>query len=140
MDRDGAERDRDDRIDLQRRTIPTARAPQAILLGVQPGTATSWTLPIRRGNLARCDRDGAVAAVDPTRSASRSLPPALLFAINLGDTTPDTISTDLTLSGAVAPDHRSTSAAPGRAGQSGGPDMPSLTIWTRLEPRCRTRT
>lgn len=77
---------------------PTARAPQAILLGVQPGTAASWTLPIVEGTLLDAIEMAQLRAVDPdSLDDVGHFLPALLLAVNLGDTTPDAISTDLTL-------------------------------------------
>jgi hypothetical protein len=77
---------------------PGARAPQAILLGVQPGTATSWTLPIVEGTLLDAIEMARLRTVDlDSLGDVGHFLPALLFAINLGDTTPDAISTDLTL-------------------------------------------
>jgi len=76
---------------------PGARAPQAILLGVQPGTATSWTLPIVEGTLLDAIEMAQLRSVDlDSLGDVGHFLPALLFAINLGDTTPDAISTDLT--------------------------------------------
>jgi hypothetical protein len=77
---------------------PTARAPQAILLGVQPDTSTSWTLPSVEGTLLDAIEMARLRTVDPDSLGNVGhFLPALLFAINLGDTTPDAISTDLTL-------------------------------------------
>jgi hypothetical protein len=76
---------------------PTARAPQAILLGVQPGTAASWTLPIVEGTLLDAIEMARLRTVDPDSLGDVGhFLPALLFAVNLGDATPDAISTDLT--------------------------------------------
>jgi hypothetical protein len=77
---------------------PTARAPQAILLGVQPDTAVSWTLPTIEGTLLDSIEMARLRTVDPdSLGGVGHFLPALLFAINLGDAAPDTISTDLTL-------------------------------------------
>jgi hypothetical protein len=77
---------------------PAARAPQAILLGVQPGSATSWTLPIVEGTVLDAIEMARLRTVDPDSLGDVGhFLPALLFAINLGNTTPDAISTDLTL-------------------------------------------
>lgn len=76
---------------------PSARAPQAILLGVQPGTAATWTLESVEGTLLDTIDLAELRAVDPdTLGGVGHFLPALLFAINLGSTTPDTISSDLT--------------------------------------------
>ena len=77
---------------------PTARAPQAILLGVQPDTTASWTLPAVEGTLLDAIEVTRLRTVDPdSLGGVGHFLPALLFAINLGDAAPDTISTDLTL-------------------------------------------
>jgi hypothetical protein len=77
---------------------PTARAPQAILLGVQPDTSASWTLTSVEGTLLDAIEMSSLRTVDPDSLGSVGhFLPAMLFAINLGDRTPDTISTDLTL-------------------------------------------
>lgn len=77
---------------------PTARAPQAILLGVQPDTSDSWTLPSVEGTLLDAIEMARLRTVDPDSLGEVGhFLPALLFAINLGNPTPDTISTDLTL-------------------------------------------
>lgn len=77
---------------------PTARAPQAILLGVQPDTAASWTLPTVEGTLLDAIEMARLRTVDPdSLGGVGHFLPALLFAVNLGDAAPDTISTDLTL-------------------------------------------
>ena len=116
---------------------PTARAPQAILLGVQPDTAAAWTLPTVEGTLLDAIEMARLRTVDPDSLGDVGhFLPALLFAVNLGDASPDTISTDLTLAAAGT----GSSVDPHRSGagpSTGGPDVPSLTIWTRLEPRCR---
>jgi hypothetical protein len=76
---------------------PTARAPQAILLGVQPDTSTEWTLASVEGTLLDTIEMTQLRAVDPdTLGDVGHFLPALLFAVNLGDATPDTISSDLT--------------------------------------------
>ena len=83
---------------------PTARAPQVILLGVQPDTSVSWTLPSVEGTLLDAIEMARIRAVDAdSLGGVGHFLPALLFAINLGDPQPDTISTDLTL---AAPWHR----------------------------------
>lgn len=70
---------------------PNARAPQAILLGVQPDTAAAWT----RSDAIEMAR---LRTVDPdSLDGVGHFLPALLFPVNLGDAAPDTISTDLTL-------------------------------------------
>lgn len=77
---------------------PTARAPQAILLGVQPDTSNSWTLLSVEGTLLDAIEMARLRTADPDSLGNIGhFLPALLFAINLGDRTPDTISTDLTL-------------------------------------------
>jgi hypothetical protein len=83
---------------------PTARAPQAILLGVQPDTSPSWTIDSVEGMLLDAIDLAQLRTVDPDSLGDVGhFLPALLFPINLGDTPPDTISTDLTL---AAPYHR----------------------------------
>jgi hypothetical protein len=83
---------------------PTARAPQAILLGVQADSSTSWTLPSVEGTLIDAIDLAYSRTVDPdTLGTMGHFLPALVFPINLGDTPADTISTDLTL---AAPYHR----------------------------------
>ena len=83
---------------------PTARAPQAILLGVQPDTSPSWTIDSVEGTLLDAIDLAQLRTVDPDSLGNVGhFLPALLFPINLGDTSPDTISTDLTL---AAPFHR----------------------------------
>ena len=83
---------------------PTARAPQAILLGVQPDTSPSWTIDSVEGTLLDAIDLAQLRTVDPDSLGDVGhFLPALLFPINLGDTPPDTISTDLTL---AAPFHR----------------------------------
>jgi len=77
---------------------PTARAPQAILLGVQPDTAAAWTLPTIEGTLLDAIEMARLRAVDPdSLGGVGHFLPALIFPVNLGDAAPDTISTDLTL-------------------------------------------
>jgi hypothetical protein len=77
---------------------PSARAPQAILIGVQPDTSDSWTLPSVEGTLLDAVELSHLRTVDPdSLGGVGHFLPAMLFAINLGDPTPDTISTDLTL-------------------------------------------
>jgi hypothetical protein len=93
---------------------PTARAPQAILLGVQPDTAASWTLPAVEGTLLDAIEMARLRTVDPdSLGGVGHFLPALLFAINLGDAAPDTISTDLTL----ATVHRIIVRPPPRRGE-----------------------
>ena len=76
---------------------PTARAPQAILLGVQPDAAASWTLPTIEGTLLDAIEMAQLRTVDlDSLGGVGHFLPALLFAVNL-DSPPDTISTDLTL-------------------------------------------
>jgi hypothetical protein len=76
---------------------PTARAPQAILLGVQPDTAASWTLQTIEGTLLDAIEMAHLRTVDPdSLGGVGHFLPALLFPVNL-DSPPDTISTDLTL-------------------------------------------
>ena len=83
---------------------PTARAPQAILLGVQPDASPSWTIDSVEGTLLEAIDLAQLRTVDPDSLGNVGhFLPALLFPINLGDTQPDTISTDLTL---AAPYHR----------------------------------
>jgi hypothetical protein len=77
---------------------PAARAPQAILLGVQADTSPSWTIDSVEGTLLDAIDLAQLRTVDPDSLGDVGhFLPALLFAINLGNTTPDTISTDLTL-------------------------------------------
>jgi hypothetical protein len=77
---------------------PGARAPQAILLGVQPDTSASWALSSVEGTLLDAIEMARLRAVDPDSLGSVGhFLPALMFAVNLGDATPDTISIDLTL-------------------------------------------
>jgi hypothetical protein len=77
---------------------PRARAPQAILLGVQPDTSASWTLPSVEGTLLDAIEMSRLRTVDPDSLGNVGhFLPAMLLAINLGGPTPDTISTDLTL-------------------------------------------
>jgi hypothetical protein len=89
---------------------PTARAPQAILLGVQSealagifggNTSPSWTIDSVQGTLLDAIELAQLRTVDPDSLGDVGhFLPALLFPINLGDTPPDTISTDLTLAAA----------------------------------------
>jgi hypothetical protein len=81
---------------------PGARAPQAILLGVQPDMSASWTLPSVEGTLLDAVEMARLRTVDPDAlEGVGHFLPALMFAVNLGDATPDTISTDLTLAAPV---------------------------------------
>jgi hypothetical protein len=93
---------------------PTARAPQAILLGVQPDTSPSWTIESVEGTLLDAIDLAQLRAVDPDSLGDVGhFLPALVFPINLGNTSPDTISTDLTL---AAPYHRIIRPPPLRPG------------------------
>jgi hypothetical protein len=93
---------------------PTARAPQTILLGVQPDTSPSWTIDSVEGTLLEAIDLAQVRTVDPdSLGVVGHFLPALLVPINLGDTPPDTISTDLTL---AAPFHRIIRPPPVRPG------------------------
>jgi hypothetical protein len=75
-----------------------SRAPQAILLGVQPDSSAQWTLESVEGTLTEAIELAHIRAVDPdTLGAVGHFLPALLFAVNFGASPPDTISTDLTL-------------------------------------------
>jgi hypothetical protein len=75
-----------------------SRAPQAILLGVQPDSGTLWTLDSVEGTLTEAIELAQIRAVDPdTLGVVGHFLPALLFAANFGASAPDTISTDLTL-------------------------------------------
>jgi len=75
-----------------------SRAPQAILIGVQPDASPQWTLESVEGTLLEAIELAQVRAVDPdTLAAVGHFLPALLFAANFGSAAPDTISTDLTL-------------------------------------------
>ncbi len=77
---------------------PGARAPQAILLGVQPDTSASWTPASVEGTLLDAIDLTHLRTVDPDSLGNVGhFLPALLFAINIGATAPDAISTDLTL-------------------------------------------
>jgi hypothetical protein len=77
---------------------PTARAPQAILLGVQPDTSVAWTLDSVEGTLLEAINMTQLRVVDPdTLGNVGHFLPALLFPVNWGAATPDTISLDLTL-------------------------------------------
>jgi len=82
---------------------PTARAPQAIVLGVQPDTSPTWTLQSVEGTVLEAIDLAQLRTVDPDSLGNVGhFLPALILPINLGATPADTISTDLTL------------AAPGR--------------------------
>jgi hypothetical protein len=75
-----------------------SRAPQAILLGVQPDAFPEWTLESVEGTLLEAIELTHFRTVDPDGLAGMGhFLPALFFATNLGDGPPDTISTDLTL-------------------------------------------
>jgi hypothetical protein len=86
---------------------PTACAPQAILVGVQPDTSAEWTLPSVESTLLDAIEMAHLRAVDPdTLGDIGHFLPALLFAVNIGDGPPDTISSDLTdaaLPGRIVP-------------------------------------
>jgi hypothetical protein len=75
-----------------------SRAPQAILLGVQPDASPEWTLESVEGTLLEAIDLAHFRAVDPdTLGVVGHFLPALFFAANFGGEPPDTISTDLTL-------------------------------------------
>ena len=75
-----------------------SRAPQAILLGVQPGASPEWTLESVEGTVLEAIDLAHFRAVDPdTLGVIGHFLPALFFAANFGGGPPDTISTDLTL-------------------------------------------
>ena len=75
-----------------------SRAPQTILLGVQPDTHTQWTLTSVEGTLLEAIELAHMRAVDPdTLAAVGHFLPTLFFAVNFATPTPDTVSTDLTL-------------------------------------------
>jgi hypothetical protein len=74
-----------------------SRAPQAILIGVQPDASEQWTLDSVEGTLLEAIDLAHCRAVDPdTLGVVGHFLPALFFAANFGDP-PDTIATDLTL-------------------------------------------
>ena len=76
----------------------TSRAPQAILLGVQPDAAPEWTLASVEATVVEAIELAHFRAVDPdTLGAVGHFLPALFFAVNFGSETADTVSTDLTL-------------------------------------------
>jgi hypothetical protein len=75
-----------------------SRAPQAILLGVQPDAHTRWTLASVEETLLEAIELTHMRAVDPdTLGIVGHFLPALIFAMNFATPTPDTVSTDLTL-------------------------------------------
>lgn len=75
-----------------------SRAPQAILLGVQPDASPEWTLQSVEGTLLEAIDLAHFRAVDPdTLGVVGHFLPALFFAANFGAEPPDTISTDLSL-------------------------------------------
>jgi hypothetical protein len=81
----------------------TSRAPQTILLAVQPDDSAEWTVDSVEGTLLEAIDLAHLRAVDPDLIAGVGhFLPALLFAINLAGGTPDAISTDFTLA-AVPP-------------------------------------
>jgi hypothetical protein len=76
---------------------PTARAPQAILLGVQPDSSAAWTLDSVEATLLDAIEMTQLRGVDAdTLGNVGHFLPALLFPVNWGAPTPDTISLDLT--------------------------------------------
>jgi hypothetical protein len=77
---------------------PKSRAPQAIILAVQPDDFPEWTLESVEGTLLDAVELAQLRAVDPDALGSIGhFLPALLFATNLGGDAPDAITTDLTL-------------------------------------------
>jgi hypothetical protein len=76
----------------------TSRAPQAILLGVQPDATPQWTLASVEATIIEAIELAHLRAVDPdSLGVVGHFLPALFFATNLGSPTPDTVATDLTL-------------------------------------------
>ena len=64
---------------------PTARAPQAILLGVQPATAAAWDLPTVEGTLLDAIEMARLRTVDPDSLGDVGhFLPVLLFPVNSG--------------------------------------------------------
>jgi hypothetical protein len=77
-----------------------SRAPQAILLGVQPDTFPEWALESVEATVVEAIELAHMRAVDPdTLGVVGHFLPALFFAANFGAVPPDTVSTDLTLTG-----------------------------------------
>src|SRR5262249_26593129 len=75
----------------------SSRAPNAILIGVQPDGFPEWTLESVEGTILEAIELTHFRAVDPdTLGVIGHFLPALMFATNFGDTV-DAISTDLTL-------------------------------------------
>jgi hypothetical protein len=82
----------------------TSRAPQTILLAVQPDEFPEWTLESVEGTLLEAVELSHMRAVDPELLAGIGhFLPALLFAINLADGTPDAVSSDFTLAAVPPP-------------------------------------
>ena len=74
---------------------PTARAPQAILLGVRPDDFPEWTLASVEGTILEALDLARLRAVDPDAlNALGHYLPALYFAYNAGGPQVETISTD----------------------------------------------
>ena len=84
---------------------PTARAPQAILLGVRPDDFPEWTLESVEGTVLEALDLAKLRAVDPDAlNGLGHYLPALYFAYNSGGAQIDTVSTDFNVA-------RSTMAA-----------------------------
>ena len=105
---------------------PTARAPQALLLAVCPDDFPEWTLESLEGTVLEALDLAKLRAVDPDAlNGLGHYLPALYFAYNTGGPQVDTVSTDFNLARASVA-HEDWL-------------MASVTIWNRLEPRCRTQ-
>jgi hypothetical protein len=77
---------------------PTARAPQALLLGVRPDDFPEWTLESVEGTVLEALDLAKLRAVDPDAlNGLGHYLPALYFAYNTGGPQVDTISTDFNL-------------------------------------------
>jgi hypothetical protein len=77
---------------------PTARAPQAILLGVRPDDFPEWTLESVEGTVLEALEEAKLRAVDPDALTGLGhYLPALYFAYNSGGAQVDTVSTDFNL-------------------------------------------
>jgi len=81
---------------------PTARAPQAILLGVRPDDFPEWTLESVEGTVLGAYYFATLRTVDPDALNSFGhFLPALYFAYNAGGPQVDAVSTDFTLAHAA---------------------------------------
>ena len=77
---------------------PTARAPQAIVLGVRPDDFPEWTLESVQGTVLEALDLAKLRAVDPDALTGLGhYLPALYFAYNSGGAQVDTVSTDFNL-------------------------------------------